>query len=163
MSFGSSRMLDNMSLMMITSIKTWCPSWFDWCKVISSSWPLVDLLKISYVWYLLAADRPDCQYQLAAGRLTQHYQFQLAAGLTGARLSVPAGRWLTGSSSWPLVDWLKISYVWYLLAADSPDCQYQLAAGRLMHDFQFQASSWPLVWLVQDFQLRLAAGWLVAR
>ena len=59
----------------------------------------------------------------------QDFQFQLAAGLTGARFSAPAGRRLAGC---------KIGYVWYLLAAVRPGCQSQLAAGGLMHDFQFQ-------------------------
>ena len=78
-----------------------------------------------------ADSSPDSDYQsqMGCGYLAQDYQFQLASGLTGARFSVPAGRWLTGSSSWPRVDCRKIGYVWYLLAADHPDCQFQLAAG----------------------------------
>ena len=47
--------------------------------------------KIGYVWYLLAADRPGCQFHLAAGGLMHDFQFQLAAGLTGVGLLDPAG------------------------------------------------------------------------
>ena len=79
--------------------------WFDWCKIFSSSWPLVD-------W----------QFQLAAGWLTQDRWCLVSACSRPPRLPVPAGRWLTDarfpvpagrwsdwckifSSDWPSVYW----------------------------------------------------------
>ena len=61
--------------------------WFDWCNIFSSGWPQVGWLqdRLRPLSLVSASSRPP--------RL---YQFQLAAGLTGARFSAPAGRRLAG-------------------------------------------------------------------
>ena len=103
----------------------------------------------------------DCQSQMASGCLAQDYQFQLAAGLTGARFSVPADRWLTGSSSWPLVYWPQDRLC--LVSASSRPPRLPVPAGRWLTDARFPvpagrwfdwckifSSGWPPVYWPQD-------------
>ena len=86
----------------------------------------------------------DCQSQIDSGCLAQDYQFQwqLAAGLTGARLPVPAGSWFDWQSqlaaSCLTQDWLC------LVSAGSRPPRLSVPASRRWTDprLPFPAGSW---------------------